>query len=366
MDSKQTRIEWIDMAKGYGMFLVILGHCFNKDTLIHNWVFSFHMPMFFLLSGLVFRYEKYQSLMELLKDKSKTLLIPYFYFSAAGLLVSVVIPEWRQDITIEGILTDIYCGYPKLTHITSTWYLMALFIISAVFYVILWLTDKLRCKALPYILIIISGIMGYGITIIKRLFFDQTVYKNASSGFSLPGGRLPLTIDTCLTAICFFAVGYWLKKVLILNRSSKIDLRKKPLLWGTVLLLVQTVVAIGLNTRVNLHGCTYGNGIYFYIAAFAGSFAVFLFCIGVTEKEESKAIRECLVTALVRWGKNSLFILGMQSLLVNVYIYMINCFKHTAYVLYETVPFEYGMIGFLAITFILIPISLKVKNIIKD
>ena len=45
------RVEWIDLAKGLGMLLVILGHCVCFGGIMHNAIFAFHMPLFFILSG---------------------------------------------------------------------------------------------------------------------------------------------------------------------------------------------------------------------------------------------------------------------------------------------------------------------------
>lgn len=44
------RIEWIDIARGITMFLVIIGHTIYHP-LIRGLIFSFHMPLFFIFSG---------------------------------------------------------------------------------------------------------------------------------------------------------------------------------------------------------------------------------------------------------------------------------------------------------------------------
>ena len=44
------RYTWIDCIKGIGIFLVVLGHIY-KDNYIGQWIYSFHMPLFFMLSG---------------------------------------------------------------------------------------------------------------------------------------------------------------------------------------------------------------------------------------------------------------------------------------------------------------------------
>lgn len=49
---RQDRIEWIDVAKGIGIILVIMGHTFQLDLV--SPIYAFHMPLFFFLSGLLF------------------------------------------------------------------------------------------------------------------------------------------------------------------------------------------------------------------------------------------------------------------------------------------------------------------------
>lgn len=48
------RLKWVDIAKGMGILIVIVGHSFNQ-TIIRGPIFTFHMPLFFILSGITFR-----------------------------------------------------------------------------------------------------------------------------------------------------------------------------------------------------------------------------------------------------------------------------------------------------------------------
>ena len=48
------RLKWVDIAKGMGILLVIVGHSFNQ-RIIRGPIFTFHMPLFFILSGITFR-----------------------------------------------------------------------------------------------------------------------------------------------------------------------------------------------------------------------------------------------------------------------------------------------------------------------
>ena len=40
----QNRIIWIDLLKGLGIVLVILGHTPNIPESVHSFIYSFHMP----------------------------------------------------------------------------------------------------------------------------------------------------------------------------------------------------------------------------------------------------------------------------------------------------------------------------------
>ena len=48
----------IDIAKGFALFLVVLGHVVTMHHTIFRWIYAFHMPAFFFLSGMTFRPEK--------------------------------------------------------------------------------------------------------------------------------------------------------------------------------------------------------------------------------------------------------------------------------------------------------------------
>ncbi len=47
------RLNYIDVAKGIGMLLVVIGHCSN--TIANQYIYSFHMPLFFIITGILYR-----------------------------------------------------------------------------------------------------------------------------------------------------------------------------------------------------------------------------------------------------------------------------------------------------------------------
>lgn len=64
----QKRIDWIDIAKGIGIISVILGHL-RTPLYISEMIFSFHMPLFFVISGYFYKERKLKNFI-FLKYKS--------------------------------------------------------------------------------------------------------------------------------------------------------------------------------------------------------------------------------------------------------------------------------------------------------
>ena len=68
MNQDNQRINWIDMAKGYGIIAVFIGHMVQNSAL-GLFVYSFHLPLFFFLSGYLFKPEA--SFVSFLKKKPR-------------------------------------------------------------------------------------------------------------------------------------------------------------------------------------------------------------------------------------------------------------------------------------------------------
>ena len=54
--NKSGRIEWVDYAKGITILLVIVGH--TCGGVLRGAIYSFHMPLFFILSCFTYKYSK--------------------------------------------------------------------------------------------------------------------------------------------------------------------------------------------------------------------------------------------------------------------------------------------------------------------
>lgn len=103
MGNEKNYLSYLDIAKGIAIFFVVAGHSFvpeirNGDavfgTLFH-WIYSFHMPLFAIISGYLFEksYARYRekgfSVFSL--QKLKSLMVPYFSISIISYIIFAIV-----------------------------------------------------------------------------------------------------------------------------------------------------------------------------------------------------------------------------------------------------------------------------------
>lgn len=80
------RVEWIDILKGIGIFLIVWGHC-GIGHFAFSWFYHVHVPIFYIISGILLSCKGYNiSFMEQVKHSAKNLLFPYIGFSICNVL----------------------------------------------------------------------------------------------------------------------------------------------------------------------------------------------------------------------------------------------------------------------------------------
>ncbi|MCB4860072.1 acyltransferase family protein [Sphingobium sp. PNB] len=75
MQCATQRWEWLDCAKGIGIVTVVVGHAVTGR--LHDWIYLFHMPLFFILSGIAYHSEPSA---QLIYKRVFSLLLPYGCF----------------------------------------------------------------------------------------------------------------------------------------------------------------------------------------------------------------------------------------------------------------------------------------------
>ena len=131
-----NRVDWIDYAKGIGILLVVVGHTLRglvsssileasiQEQAVDKWIYAFHMPLFFFISGLFIERSASKSLKAFLVNKLLTIAYPYFIWSILQELIrrlTGVNSEPEPIVNIWRILYD---------PVMQFWFLYVLFIFS--------------------------------------------------------------------------------------------------------------------------------------------------------------------------------------------------------------------------------------------
>lgn len=124
VDSPNARNEYFDILKGIEIICVLWGHPAFWGTIPSRLIVSFHMPLFFVVSGMFFSDRTYVDRKILLRKVLLNLLLPYFifYFISFLLRPEVMISRWQEN-PIE-MLASLGRGEGAM------WFLLCLFVIQ--------------------------------------------------------------------------------------------------------------------------------------------------------------------------------------------------------------------------------------------
>ena len=103
------KIQFIDYIKGIGIIFVILGHIGFGS----KYIYTFHMPLFFFLSGFLMHTINNKSINSFIISKIKSILLPYFSFSLLSFLWWAIIETnlRPQSTSISKALLNIFYPY---------------------------------------------------------------------------------------------------------------------------------------------------------------------------------------------------------------------------------------------------------------
>lgn len=93
MNKASTRIEFLDLAKGICIILVVLYHTtrfYDLNMPAANFFKAFRMPLYFFLSGVFFK--TYEGFFSFAKRKVNKLLVPFtFWYIVGSVLISILL-----------------------------------------------------------------------------------------------------------------------------------------------------------------------------------------------------------------------------------------------------------------------------------
>ena len=132
--SQKKRIAWIDIAKGITILTVIWSHSLPFGCLPRNLIFSFHMPLFFILSGFTLKPAKnVKDLIERTKKDFLRLIVPVILATILVSILAIILRGSTISAEIHNIIYKLFWangvsfadGLPSMG---MPWFLVALFI----------------------------------------------------------------------------------------------------------------------------------------------------------------------------------------------------------------------------------------------
>jgi polysaccharide biosynthesis protein PslL len=215
---------WVDVLKGIGIVLVVLGHCPNPFNKI---IFMFHMPLFFFISGYLFKPNK--NIRDYFLNKIVHLIIPYVSFLI--LLYPVFNRINFKSIGLETFTEHVMkplIGGRNLSGVLSVfWFVTTLFLTQQ-------LMNILMVKLNSLYLIIFSSlllIMGY----INSIYF--------------PEFWLPWNANVVFASLPIFHIGFL---------YNKFKIKQNKLLLGSLFLIVLMMTLYFSKNTYDMRNANYG------------------------------------------------------------------------------------------------------------
>ncbi len=283
---QKQRVGYIDTAKAIGMLLVIAGHIVSSQTPIKQVLYAFHMPLFFLLSGMTIHYREtysFSTWRSLIVRRAKGILLPYLIWALI-----------YAQFTLRNLAYILYGSREMLIRAdTSTplWFFPVLFLSSLLAEAVMQITKGIRrYRGLAVLAFaVLLAAVGY-------------VFPHLSN-YGDPWG-----IDIAFMAASFIVIGFLFKK--LIKRFDGTPLKLAAMascLLVFALLVGRCSSSVGYVLMAN---ADYGNAVSFYLTALSGSAFVVLGCNLLTSLTGK--------TRILQWiGQRTLGLLVTHKLVVN-------------------------------------------------
>ncbi len=217
----KNRIDSIDIAKGIAIIFVVLGHSIqsfgNEEmNLLNKVIYSFHMPLFFVLTGVTFKYDL--SFDKFTKKKIKSLIKPYFTYATVTFVYKMLLGIIKGENILyeikDGVLGTVFLS--SESYFYNLWFLPCLFTVCIIAYFVFGKTK--------------NNIIRGGVCIVASALALLVQVK-----FNL---ALPLCFEVACVALSWLFLG---------NLIKQIFMRKKTTLYigmGIVSMIILSVTNI--------------------------------------------------------------------------------------------------------------------------
>jgi acyltransferase len=285
------RFTHVDTMKAIGIVLVVVGHSPGLNPFIKNVIYSFHMPLFFFISGLLVSEQKLSmSYRENLSSLWKGLGIPYLFFFLISYLYWLPTHELAASAARhagirwwEPVMGVVIGNGDALFVNVVLWFFTCLFTTSLIFF---WARKYFSAT----FLLVAFNSMG--------LLFTLTYEPSWQ--------RLPWGLDNAVVALAFYSTGHFFRRY----QDAILEKTPKSMAMTLALFMVAGVAYVaGINGEVDLNTLLFGSHRYlFLINAYLGVLALFYFSISLPGN------------AVFQWlSKNTIIIFPIHLLMFGVF-----------------------------------------------
>ena len=239
-ENRKKRILYVDYLRGFGILLMVMGHV-GFGRIFDQWIHAFHMPLFFFVSGYLFKKEE---IVPRLKKRMKGLLIPYSLFGVAYCVFYFIRLE-RIDLHTLYLLCLENTAELGIPYGGGLWFLTAL-LCADTFY------NCIRSRFENRNAYLLSALI--------------TVFGLAAAQF-LPF-RLPWGLDAGMVGVGFYAIGEYIFQ----HKERFLKIKGQFGLCGLLLFSGMTF----LNGTVNMRTGQYNNCVLYVFNASGLTLSFFL------------------------------------------------------------------------------------------
>lgn len=201
------RIEYIDIAKGLGILLVVLGH--NDFALVspftHKFVYAFHMPLFFFISGYILNTS--MGFKDFFRKRFNALLKPFLFTLFLIYIGSISFGKMGFQTAITRTIKSLYGSGPYLDWV-QLWFLPHLFVVSLYAFFFYTIMAKVSNRYIRWFVALFTLWLA---TLSLRTFYPFSLSMFGKE-YELYG--LPFSLDLVLLTGFFFILGNEMRHIL--------------------------------------------------------------------------------------------------------------------------------------------------------
>lgn len=354
------KIVYMNIAKGLGIIFVVMGHAFVP---FYNFLYMFHMALFFFISGYFYK-DKYSSNPGLLiKKRLKTLYLPYIKYMIIFVLFhnifmhfNLISPkiDYGTKMIYMYSIKDYIANIIKVLRFgggepfaVAFWFFRSLFLVNIIFCLITFLITKLNIEYK-------SELMSISIFILFAIGNLVNFLPNHKS-------YVITTIGTTLVALLIYYLGYLYKRY---EKHIKINILSMIFSFG--ILIIDCFYG-----HIEMASNTYPSPAFFLLNSILGIYLI----MGISKLLEHRKI-VCKILSYI--GENTIIIMALHILAFKIVnLIEINVYNYPVYKLAESpvLIIKYGWWILYSVVGVVVPICIKymtckiakiIKNIFKS